>query len=67
MPGSDFEIKMYSVTKEAYDFYKALISQFRNDGGVYSPTPASAPTNIDNNALGFFRASAVNVIKGKVP
>jgi hypothetical protein len=65
--GEDYIIHMYSITEEGYNYYKALISQFKNDGGSYSPSPASPPTNIDNGALGFFRASAVNVIKGRMP
>lgn len=55
-------IEMHSITKEAYEYYKALIQQFKTDGGGYSPSPASPPTNLDNGALGFFRASAVNRI-----
>lgn len=55
-----FSIEMHSLTIEAYDYYKALLQQFRTDGGGYSPSPASPPTNMDNGALGFFRASAVN-------
>ncbi len=53
-------IEMHSLTKEAYEYYKALIQQYKTDGGGYSPSPASPPTNLDNGALGFFRASAVN-------
>ena len=56
----DYSIEMHSLTKEAYDYYNALIQQFKSDGGAYSPSPASPPTNMDNGALGFFRASAVN-------
>jgi len=61
----DYFIEMHSITKEAYDYNKALIQQFRTDGGGYSPSPASPPTNLDNGALGFFRASAVNRVDFK--
>ena len=61
----DYFIEMHSITKEAYDYYKALIQQFKTDGGGYSPSPASPPTNLDNGALGFFRASAVNRVDFK--
>lgn len=61
----DYFIEMHSLTKEAYEYYKALIQQFRTDGGGYSPSPASPPTNLDNGALGFFRASAVNRVDFK--
>jgi hypothetical protein len=57
-----FSIEMHSLTREAYDFYYALLQQFKNDGGAYSPAPSSPPTNMDNGALGFFRASAVSRI-----
>ncbi len=55
----EVRIEMHSITKEVYEYYKALIGQFRNDGGVYTPSPASPPTNISNGALGFFRVSTV--------
>lgn len=61
----DYFIEMHSLTKEAYEYYKALLQQFRTDGGGYSPSPASPPTNIDNGALGFFRASAVSRVDFK--
>lgn len=65
----DYFIEMHSLTKEAYDYYKALIQQFKTDGGGYSPSPSSPPTNLDNGALGYFRASAVNRVdfKEEVP
>ncbi len=58
-------IEMHSITKDAYEYYKALIQQYKTDGGGYSPSPASPPTNLDNGALGFFRASAVNRVDFK--
>jgi hypothetical protein len=57
---SNYFIEMHSLTKEGYDYYKALLQQFRTDGGAYSPTPATPPGNIDNGALGFFKTSSVN-------
>lgn len=61
----DYYIEMSSLTKEGYDYYKALLQQFNNDGGAYSPAPASPPGNIDNGALGFFRTSSVTRIDFK--
>lgn len=63
----EFTISMESITEEAFDFYQALINQYKNDGGSYSPAPASPPTNIGNGGLGFFRASSVNKIFGVMP
>jgi len=62
---SGYYIEMHSLTKEAYEYYKALLQQFKTDGGGYSPSPASPPTNLDNGALGFFRASAVSRVDFK--
>jgi hypothetical protein len=50
------QVRMYSVTRETYEFYKALLDQFNNDGGAYSPTPATPPGNIRGGAIGLFRA-----------
>ena len=61
----DYFIEMHSLTQDAYDYYKSLLNQFRTDGGGYSPSPASPPTNLDNGALGFFRASSVNRVDFK--
>lgn len=66
-PGSYYRIELHSITKEIFDFYNALASQVRNDGGVYSPAPASPPTNISNGALGYFRASAVCMVSDTIP
>jgi hypothetical protein len=57
-----FSIEMHSITTEVYDYYNALIQQFKNDGGIYSPAPSSPPSNIDNDALGLFRASSISRI-----
>ncbi|MCX7985321.1 MAG: DUF4249 domain-containing protein [Bacteroidales bacterium] len=65
--GTLYSITMASITKEIYMYYRALILQFKNDGGVYSPTPASPPTNISNGALGYFRASAVRMVTDTMP
>ena len=67
MSGEKFVIKMYSLEEDGFKFYKAIIDQFNNDGGTYSPAPTSPPTNIDNGGLGFFRASAVTSITSMTP
>ncbi|MET7258744.1 DUF4249 family protein [Dyadobacter fermentans] len=56
-----YDACLYSLTKEAYDYYSVLISAFQNDGGAYSPSPASPPTNIKGGALGFFNASSASI------
>jgi hypothetical protein len=56
-PGNGAEVRMYSVHREVYNFYKALLAQFDNDGGAYSPTPATPKGNIKGDkVIGLFRA-----------
>ena len=55
-------VSLFSLTYEAYLYYKALLSQFENDGGTFKPSPASPPSNISNGALGIFRASALDTM-----
>jgi hypothetical protein len=52
-------VYLYSIPEEVYQYYKALLQQFDNDGGTYSPSPASPTGNI-NGALGLFNASDVS-------
>jgi hypothetical protein len=56
-PGQTVRVYFSSLTQEAFQFYESLIEQFTNDGGVLNPTPASAPSNFNNKAIGFFRLS----------
>ncbi|HON19141.1 MAG TPA: DUF4249 family protein, partial [Salinivirgaceae bacterium] len=65
--GAYYSIEMHSIPSEAFEYYRALISQFRNDGGVYTPSPASPPTNISNGALGLLMASTVAIVSGIMP
>ncbi|MDN5200381.1 DUF4249 domain-containing protein [Fulvivirgaceae bacterium BMA10] len=60
--GRDVEIEIHTLSKSAFKYYESLKEQIRNDGGTFSPAPASPPTNISNGGLGFFRVSAVNEI-----
>jgi hypothetical protein len=66
-PGEDEYIRMNSLSKNAYNFYNNLLGQFKQDGGAYKPTPSSPITNISNNGLGFFRASATVDITTIIP
>lgn len=65
--GDSIYVGLSSLTKEAYDYYNALIKQFKNDGGAYQLSPGSPPTNMTNGALGFFRASAISEKRIKIP
>jgi hypothetical protein len=66
-PGNRFFIQMQSITKEAYNYYKALINQLNYTAGVFHPTPASPPTNISNGGQGFFGASSIVRAASTIP
>jgi hypothetical protein len=67
MEGDSIYVALSSLTQNAYEFYKILLQQFKNDGGAYQPSPGSPPTNMSNGALGYFRASSVSVKRIKIP
>lgn len=52
-------IEMASLNKDALDYYNGFIEVLTSDGGLFSPPPVNAPSNISNGALGLFQASAV--------
>lgn len=60
MEGDSIYLALSSLTKEGFNYYKALLEQFANDGGAYKPTPASPIGNISNGGLGLFRASSIS-------
>ncbi|RNI31351.1 DUF4249 domain-containing protein [Rufibacter latericius] len=59
------DVAQYSVSAEAYDFWRVFISQTRNTGSVLDPPPANPRGNItstsdpDEPVYGYFGASAV--------
>lgn len=66
-PGDSVSIAMYSISTEGYNFYEALTKQIENYDGVFRPAPTTPEGNISGGALGYFGASAVSRIKGKIP
>lgn len=54
------QLRLSSLTKEAYEYFRALGRQFEDDGNVYKPVPASATGNISNGALGLFYATHIS-------
>jgi hypothetical protein len=59
-PTAPIQVKLSSLTKEAYEYFNVLGKQLRDDGNVYKPVPASLKGNINGNALGFFWATHVS-------
>lgn len=53
-------VNLFSLSKEAYLYFKLTEELFYGDGGAFSPTPSMVPTNFDNGMLGFFHASSVS-------
>jgi len=51
---------MYCITEPVYRFYYALSQQYYDDGGAFSPSPASPPTNFSSGAQGCFSAASVS-------
>jgi hypothetical protein len=64
--GSEIYLALSSLTKNAYEYYKAILQQFNSDGGAYQLSPASPPSNISNGGLGYFRASAISEKRTKI-
>ena len=67
LEGDSVYVALSSLTQNAYEFYKVLLQQFKNDGGAYQASPGSPPTNLTNGALGYFRASSVSEKRIRIP
>lgn len=64
--GDSIYVALSSLTKNAYEFYKALLEQFKSDGGAYQLSPGSPPSNISNGGLGYFRTSSISEKRTKI-
>lgn len=53
--GDEVEVEMQSIDKPIYTYWFAISQQTQN-GPAAGITPANPPSNIDNNALGYFSA-----------
>jgi hypothetical protein len=53
-------VDMYCISEPVYRYYSALSKQYYDDGGAFSPSPASPPTNISGGAQGCFSAASVS-------
>jgi hypothetical protein len=61
LPGNyPVQVRLSSLTKEAYEYFRALGMQLEDDGNVYKPAPATARGNISGGALGLFWASHIS-------
>ena len=59
------KVQLRSLTKEGFAYEKAILQILTSDGGVFSPTPSNAPTNLksDHPVTGFFHAMDVSEYK----
>ena len=53
--GDEIEVEMQSIDKPVYTYWYSISQQTQN-GPAAGVTPANPPSNIDNNALGYFSA-----------
>lgn len=54
------QIRLYSLTREAYEYFNILNKQLEINGNIYKPAPASARGNISGGALGLFYATGIS-------
>jgi hypothetical protein len=66
-PNQLIGIAMLSISPEGYSFYDALTKQIERFDGVFNPAPTTPVGNISGGAFGYFGASAVSRIQGRVP
>lgn len=59
-PRADINVQIHTITKEAFDYFRVLDEQVKNNGQIFSPVPTSPPTNISNGGLGFFIVASVS-------
>ncbi len=58
--GDSVAAEMLTISKEAYEYFNAVMLETDWRGGIFDSPPANIPTNISNGALGFFSASAIS-------
>ncbi|WP_417871237.1 DUF4249 domain-containing protein [Winogradskyella sp.] len=66
-PGDVVDIKLYGISEQYYNYMRLLIEQYYSGGDPFSSNSAQIrgncinPTNPDQYAFGYFRATQVNV------
>src|SRR3989339_199456 len=61
-PGDTVKVGTYSINKEFYDFITSLMLETAWNAGPMSGPPSNIKGNINNGALGFFRATDVTFV-----
>ena len=57
--GDKAGVEVYSLSRDAFVYYRDLQKLLNNDGGLFGTPPANPRSNLSNGALGLFQASAV--------
>jgi hypothetical protein len=52
-------VEAYSLTRDAFIYYRDLQKLLNNDGGMFGTPPANPRSNVSNGAVGFFQVSAI--------
>lgn len=55
--GDTVMVAQHRISKETYDNYQAILQQTEYTGGIFDAPPANIPSNINNNAMGWFSCS----------
>lgn len=58
-PGDKFIFEQYNISQESFDFFLAVQTETIFKGGIFDTPPANVPSNLNNDALGFFVTGAV--------
>ena len=53
------KVEVYSLTRDAFVYYRDLQKLLTNDGGLFGTPPANPRSNVSGGALGFFQVSAI--------
>jgi hypothetical protein len=57
--GDVARVEVYSMTRDAFVYYRDLQKLLTNDGGLFGTPPANPRSNLSGDALGFFQVSAI--------
>jgi hypothetical protein len=57
--GDKAGVEVYSLSRDAFVYYRDLQKLLNNDGGLFGTPPANPRSNLSNGALGLFQASAI--------
>jgi hypothetical protein len=52
-------VEVYSMSRDAFVYYRDLQKLLTNDGGLFGTPPANPRSNLSGDALGFFQVSAI--------